>query len=207
MEYLPIEGLAGFISKSLEVAYSKDNKALKEKRMVGIQALSGTGSLRLGFEFFNEFYPGPKTVLIPNPSWPNHKNVAAKAGMKHAEYRYYNNGTKSLDMNGMLEDLDRAENGSVVVLHVCAHNPTGCDPSKSQWDDIYHLFKKKNHFPFFDMAYQGFASGDLEKDSYGLRRFSNEGSRLALAQSYAKNFGLYGQRVGCLSLQCETYNF
>jgi aspartate aminotransferase len=200
MEYLPIEGLTSFIQKSLEVAYSKDNKALQEKRIVGVQALSGTGSLRVGFEFFNEFYPGPKKVLIPNPSWPNHKNCVARSGMTFGEYRYYDNNTKSLDMNGMLEDLDRAEDNSIVLLHVCAHNPTGMDPSKSQWDDIYNVVKKKSHFPFFDMAYQGFATGDLEKDSWALGRFSDEGMKLALAQSYAKNFGLYGQRVGCFSI-------
>jgi len=203
MEYLPIEGLSGFINKSLEVAYSKNGSALKEKRICGIQALSGTGSLRLGFEYLNEFHLGPKTVLLPNPTWPNHKNVIVKAGMKTAEYRYYDNGKKQLNMNGMLEDLDRAENNSVVLLHVCAHNPTGLDPSQKQWDEIYRVIQKKNHFPFFDMAYQGFASGDLEKDSYGLRRFSDNGVKLALAQSYAKNFGLYGQRVGCLSFLCD----
>jgi aspartate aminotransferase len=203
MEYLPIEGLQGFINKSLEVAYSKDNAALKEKRIVGLQALSGTGSLRVGFEFFSEFFPGSRTVMIPNPSWPNHKNCVTKSGMKVGEYRYYDNAKKTLNMDGMLEDLDRAEENSIVLLHVCAHNPTGMDPSKSQWDDIYNIVRKKNHFPFFDMAYQGFATGDLEKDAYALRLFSDRNCKLGLAQSYAKNFGLYGQRVGCFSILCD----
>ena len=102
MEYLPIEGLPSFIKNSLDTAYGKDNKAIKEKRMVGIQALSGTGSLRMGFEFFSEFYPGVKTVLIPNPSWPNHKNCVSKTGMKVAEYRYYDNKNKGLDFKGLM---------------------------------------------------------------------------------------------------------
>lgn len=200
MEYLPIEGLTGFISKSLVCAYGNDNKALKEKRLIGMQALSGTGSLRVGFEFFSEFYPGPKKVLIPKPSWPNHKNCVTRAGMTFEEYKYYKPETKSLDWDGMMSDFDKAEDGTIVVLHVCAHNPTGIDPSQSQWGDMLKLFKKKKHLPFFDMAYQGFASGDLEKDSYGLRLFANDGIRMALAQSYAKNFGLYGQRTGCISM-------
>jgi aspartate/tyrosine/aromatic aminotransferase len=200
MEYLPIEGLSGFIQCSLEMGYGKDNLALKEKRIAGIQALSGTGSLRIGFEFLNSFYNGPKTVLVPNPSWPNHKNVIHKSGMQTADYRYYDQKNKKLDYNGMMEDFDKAPEGTVVVLHVCAHNPTGLDPTNTQWDDMSKIFKKKKLFPFFDMAYQGFASGDLDRDSYGLRKFANEGIKLALAQSYAKNFGLYGQRVGAFSV-------
>ena len=203
MEYLPIEGLTSFIEKSLLCAYGKENKALQEKRLIGLQALSGTGSLRVGFEFLNEFYPGPKNVLIPRPSWPNHKNIVAKSGMTSSEYSYYNSKNNGLDFDGMMTDFEKAPDGTIVILHVCAHNPTGLDPSKQQWGDMVKVFKKKKLFPFFDMAYQGFASGDLEQDSYGLRLFANEGIKLALAQSYAKNFGLYGQRVGCISFLCD----
>jgi aspartate aminotransferase len=203
-EYLPIEGLRGFIDNSLKLAFTSENKALQEGRIVGIQGLSGTGSLRIGFEFLAEHYPGPKKVLIPNPSWPNHKNIVARANMTFSEYRYYDFKNKSLQLNGMLEDIDRAEKGSIVVLHVCAHNPTGMDPSKEEWEQIYNVIKTKEHLPFFDMAYQGFASGDLDKDSYALRRFADSGMNICLAQSYAKNFGLYGQRVGCFSLICDS---
>jgi aspartate aminotransferase, mitochondrial len=203
-EYLPIEGLQGFIKNSLKVAYAEDNQALKEDRIVGVQGLSGTGSLRLGFEFFATNYPGNKTVFIPNPSWPNHKNIVARSGMEFKEYRYYDSQNKSLNLNGMLEDLDKAPEKSIVILHVCAHNPTGMDPTESQWEDIYKVIAKKNHLPFFDMAYQGFASGDLTKDSFALRKFANSGMKLALAQSYAKNFGLYGERIGCFSLICDS---
>jgi len=104
----------------------------------------------------------------------------------------------------MLEDLDKAPKGSIVLLHPSAHNPTGCDPSKSEWEEVYQVIKKKSHFPFFDMAYQGFASGDVEKDSYSLRRFVDGGLKVALAQSFAKNFGLYGQRIGCFSVITDS---
>ena len=203
-EYLPIEGLHGFIKNSLKLAYSEDNTAFKEERIVGCQALSGTGSLRIGMEFFSVSHTGNKTVFIPNPSWPNHKNIVTRSGMEFKEYRYYDFQNKTLNLNGMLEDLEKAPERSIVILHVCAHNPTGMDPSNQQWDEIYKVIAKRNHLPFFDMAYQGFASGDLVKDSYALRKFANAGVKLALAQSYAKNFGLYGQRIGCFSLVCDS---
>ena len=181
-----------------------NNSALKEQKIAGCQALSGTGSLRIGMEFLAEHYKASKNVLIPNPSWPNHKNIVARANLTSKEYRYYDFKNKSLDINGLLEDLDKADNESIVVLHVCAHNPTGMDPSESQWKDILNVVQKKKHFPFFDMAYQGFSSGNLDKDAYALRLFAEQGVRLALAQSYAKNFGLYGQRVGCLSVVTDS---
>lgn len=203
-EYLPIEGLKGFIDNSLKLAYTPNNKALKEGRIVGVQGLSGTGSLRIGFEFLKEHYPGPGTVYVPNPSWPNHKNIVLRSHLNYKEYRYYDFQKKALNLNGMLEDLDKAEKGSIVVLHVCAHNPTGLDPTPAEWEEIYKVIASKGHLPFFDMAYQGFATGDLDKDSYGLRKFAESGMNLCLAQSFAKNFGLYGQRIGCFSLVCNT---
>ena len=203
-EYLPIDGLPSFIKNSLKLAYTPSNQALKEERIAGLQALSGTGALRLGMEFFSTHYSGNKTVFIPNPSWPNHKNIAARSGIEFKEYRYYDFKNKTLDLNGLLEDLDKAPSNSIVVLHVCAHNPTGMDPDNAQWDEIHKVITKKNHFPFFDMAYQGFSSGDLDKDAYALRKFADSGVKLALAQSYAKNFGLYGERIGCFSLVCDS---
>lgn len=203
-EYLPIDGLPSFIKNSLKLAYTPSSQALKEERIAGLQSLSGTGALKIGMEFFSQHYNGSKAVFIPNPSWPNHKNIAIKSGLDFKEYRYYDYKNKSLDLNGMLEDLDKAPNNSLVVLHVCAHNPTGMDPSISQWKDIHKVVAKKNHFPFFDMAYQGFSSGDLDKDAYALRLFADSGVKLALAQSYAKNFGLYGERIGCFSLICDS---
>ena len=203
MEYLPIDGLRSFIDNSLRLAYSEKNNDLKEGKIVGIQSLSGTGALKLGFEFIKDFYPHNKKILIPNPSWPNHRNVIVRSGLSFEEYRYYDFKNKVLDIEGLLTDLDKAQNNSVVLLHVCAHNPTGMDPSESQWEEIYRIIKKKQHFPFFDMAYQGFASGDPDKDARALRMFCESGMKFCLAQSFAKNFGLYGQRIGCFSLNTD----
>lgn len=107
-------------------------------------------------------------------------------------------------MAGMLEDLDKADNESIIVLHSCAHNPTGCDPSQEQWKEILEVVKRKNHFCCFDNAYQGFASGNLETDIYSLRLFAEHTDRIMLFQSFAKNFGLYGERAGCVSLVTES---
>jgi aspartate aminotransferase len=204
MEYLPIEGLPSFINNSLKIAYTDKNKSLINGEVAGIQALSGTGALYLGMKFLADNYKVSNTILIPDPTWPNHQGVAALAGLKTGKYRYYDNKTSKLDLNGFLEDLEKAPNGTIVLLHSCAHNPTGMDPNQDQWKQIFNVLKKKQHLPFFDNAYQGFASGDLDKDAWVIRNYSADGNRMLLAQSYAKNFGMYGQRVGCFSMICQS---
>lgn len=119
-------------------------------------------------------------------------------------YRYYDSMTNRLDYDGLLEDLKDAPDGSVILLHGCAHNPTGCDPTMDQWKAISDLIKTKSHHVFFDSAYQGFASGDAEADASALRHFVSEGHNVALAQSFAKNFGLYGERTGTFSVVCNS---
>jgi aspartate/tyrosine/aromatic aminotransferase len=120
------------------------------------------------------------------------------------EYRYYDRARKAFDCDGMLEDLKNADDESIVVFHVCAHNPTGCDPTKEEWQRILDVVKSKGHFSAFDSAYQGFASGDLERDAYSLRLFSSQTNRICLFQSFAKNFGLYGERAGCVTFLTDT---
>lgn len=120
--------------------------------------------------------------------------------MKCNTYRYFDPKTKSLDINGLLEDLDKAKSDSIVLFHVCAHNPTGVDPTQDQWKTILEVVKRKNHFVGFDSAYQGFASGDLKRDAYALNLFAKEWDRIMLFQSFAKNFGIYGERAGALSV-------
>jgi len=124
--------------------------------------------------------------------------IAMSAGWDWSEYRYYDSVTRSFNLDGMLEDLDKAPNEQIVLLHTCAHNPTGCDPTPDQWKEIFDVCQKKGHFTAFDNAYQGFASGDLEKDSWSLRYFCHRSDRTAILQSFAKNFGLYGERAGCV---------
>ena len=124
--------------------------------------------------------------------------------MKIAYYSYWNAKDRNLDYYGMLRDLEHAPNGSVIVLHACAHNPTGVDPTKEQWKGIAQVMKKKGHFPFFDSAYQGFASGDLENDAFAVKYFTNQGFDLLLCQSFAKNLGLYNERVGAVHVLCSS---
>eukprot|EP00884_Botryococcus_braunii_P006173 jgi/Botrbrau1/15557/Bobra.0274s0001.1 len=156
--------------------------------------------LRVGGEFLQYHYPGPKIIYVPTPTWPNHHKIFALTGFEVRTYRYFKPETRGLDYEGLLEDLKAAPQGAVVLLHSCAHNPTGVDPSKDQWKGILELVQTKKLLPFFDSAYQGFATGDLEGDAASIRLFAEAGLEMLLAQSYAKNMGLYGERVGALSV-------
>lgn len=168
--------------------------------MATIQALSGTGALRVGAEFLSHFYPTSKAVLIPRPTWANHGAIFNRAGLEVSEYAYYDPKTMGLDFDGLLKDLNAAPQGAIVLLHACAHNPTGVDPSPEQWQGILKVIKEKKLLPFFDSAYQGFATGDLDRDGASIRLFAEAGFEILLAQSFAKNMGLYGERVGALSM-------
>ncbi|CAN6706375.1 unnamed protein product [Malus baccata var. baccata] len=180
-----------------------------ERRIAGnlnmiaaVQALSGTGACRLFADFQKRFRPESQ-IYIPVPTWANHHNIWRDAHVPQKTFHYYHPETKGLDFAGLVDDIKNAPNGSFFLLHACAHNPTGVDPSEEQWKEISKLIKEKGHFPFFDMAYQGFASGDPERDAKAIRIFLEDGHLIGIAQSYAKNMGLYGQRVGCLSVLCE----
>ncbi|OMJ86644.1 hypothetical protein SteCoe_11793 [Stentor coeruleus] len=202
-EYLPIEGLSKFTQLATSLAY--DNASpLKDHRVASIQSLSGTGALRLGMAFIQRFYPHSRRVYIPNPTWGNHKAIIQHAGLEYAEYTYYNPNTKGLNIEDLLGEIDSAPKNSIFLLHACAHNPTGVDPSQDQWKEIQDLMAKKQHLAIFDMAYQGFASGDVDKDAFAVRLFANEENPMIVMQSFAKNFGLYGERIGNLSVVCDS---
>eukprot|EP00515_Schizochytrium_aggregatum_P008908 CAMPEP_0202072884 /NCGR_PEP_ID=MMETSP0964-20121228/2704_1 /ASSEMBLY_ACC=CAM_ASM_000500 /TAXON_ID=4773 /ORGANISM="Schizochytrium aggregatum, Strain ATCC28209" /LENGTH=422 /DNA_ID=CAMNT_0048639951 /DNA_START=41 /DNA_END=1309 /DNA_ORIENTATION=- len=202
-EYLGIAGLSPFVNLSLKFAYGDDSVDLAEGRIAGVQTLSGTGACRLAGEFFNRFgISANNTIYQPNPTWGNHIPIFKNAGMDVKQYAYYNKETIGLDFEGMIRDIKAAPDGSVFLLHACAHNPTGVDPKVEQWKEISHEMKRKNHRAFFDCAYQGFASGDAEKDAAAIRLFVADGHQICLSQSYAKNFGLYGERVGAFSVVC-----
>jgi aspartate aminotransferase len=123
----------------------------------------------------------------------NHRSIFSLVGFEVEEYPYWHAGTRGLDYEGMLQAMRDAPEGSIFVLHACAHNPTGVDPTREQWKGIAEVMREKSHFPFFDCAYQGFASGDLDKDAWAVRYFVQEGFELFVCQSFAKNFGLYGK--------------
>ncbi|EGS23372.1 putative aspartate protein [Thermochaetoides thermophila DSM 1495] len=201
-EYAPITGLPEFTKAAAVLAYGKNSSALD--RLAITQSISGTGALRIGAAFLARFYPGEKTIYIPTPSWANHVNVFTDAGLKVEKYTYYNKDTISLDFEGLIADIKKAPNGSMFLFHACAHNPTGVDPTPEQWKQIEAAVKEKGHFAFFDMAYQGFASGDIHKDAFAVRYFVEQGHNICLAQSFAKNMGLYGERIGAFSIVCES---
>ncbi|MCE0481624.1 hypothetical protein HAX54_039501 [Datura stramonium] len=201
-EYLPITGLADFNKRSAELIFGAESPALQENRVTTVQCLSGTGSLRIGAEFLARHYD-EHTIYIPQPTWGNHPKVFTLAGLSVKYYRYYDPATRGLDFQGLLDDLAAAPAGAIVLLHACAHNPTGVDPTIDQWEKIRQLMRSKGLLPFFDSAYQGFASGNLDADAQSVRMFVADGGECLVAQSYAKNMGLYGERVGALSIACK----
>lgn len=199
-EYAPIDGDANYVSLALKFAYGA---GLDMATTAAVQTLSGTGACRIGGEFFSRFLPKGTKMYVPSPTWGNHIKIFQDCGLDVERYRYYDKKTNGLDLNGMLEDIKNAPEGSIILLHACAHNPTGCDPSLDEWKEISDAIKERGQHVFFDSAYQGFASGDAEKDASALRLFVDEGHKVALAQSFAKNFGLYGERCGTLSVLCD----
>jgi aspartate aminotransferase len=202
-EYLSIVGLADFNKLSAKLILGADSPAILESRVTTVQCLSGTGSLRVGAEFLARHYR-ERSIYIPVPTWGNHPKIFTLAGLSVKTYRYYDPATRGLDIQGLLEDLGAAPSGAIVLLHACAHNPTGVDPTPDQWEQIRQLMRSKALLPFFDSAYQGFASGSLDEDAHSVRTFVADGGELLAAQSYAKNMGLYGERVGALSIVCKT---
>ncbi|CDR45088.1 CYFA0S16e01970g1_1 [Cyberlindnera fabianii] len=204
-EYLPIAGFAAFVGAAAKVILGEDSPAIKEDRLVSIQTLSGTGSLHVAAKFISQFYPQSQTVYMSKPTWANHFQVFESVGLKTATYAYWDAATKSLDLEGYLRDIKAAPNGSIFLLHSCAHNPTGLDPTQEQWKQILAALKEKQHLPLFDSAYQGFASGSLENDAWAVREgVKSLDTPIIICQSFAKNVGMYGERVGAFHLVLPT---
>lgn len=199
-EYAPIAGSAEFCSLSINLALGEDNEQSKNGLNATLQGISGTGSLRIGAAFLANFFPGNKEVYLPTPSWGNHTPIFKHSGLSVKQYRYYDPKTCGCDFQGVLQDIAKIPEKSIILFHACAHNPTGVDPKPEQWAEISKVVQQKKLFPFFDMAYQGFASGDVARDAFAVRHFVKNGHEIALTQSYAKNMGLYGERAGAFSL-------
>eukprot|EP00670_Eutreptiella_braarudii_P003876 CAMPEP_0174300698 /NCGR_PEP_ID=MMETSP0809-20121228/58611_1 /TAXON_ID=73025 ORGANISM="Eutreptiella gymnastica-like, Strain CCMP1594" /NCGR_SAMPLE_ID=MMETSP0809 /ASSEMBLY_ACC=CAM_ASM_000658 /LENGTH=684 /DNA_ID=CAMNT_0015406321 /DNA_START=26 /DNA_END=2080 /DNA_ORIENTATION=- len=201
-EYLPIDGIPEFYSAALKLMLGDDCTPLKEGRVCSVQCLSGTGGLRLAAACIGQFQKGA-SIYVPNPTWGNHNKIFPREGVPVKSYTYYKPETCGLDFEGMCADLNAMPSGSVVLLHACAHNPTGVDPTEEQWAEIASIVKKRGLVPLIDSAYQGFASGDFDKDAWACRYFAEQGMELYLVQSFAKNMGLYGERTGVLSIICQ----
>ncbi|KAI8384698.1 aspartate aminotransferase [Radiomyces spectabilis] len=205
-EYAGITGVPEFNKLAGALAYGDDSNVIQDNRLAITQSISGTGALRIGASFLNEFYPHAKNIIVPNPTWGNHIPIMKNSGLNLEKYTYFDKNTNGLNIDGMLEDIRKAPKNTIVLLHACAHNPTGVDPTQEQWNQIAEVVKERDHFVFFDMAYQGFASGDCNRDAYALRKFVDEGHQVVLSQSFAKNMGLYGERVGSFSVVCADAN-
>ncbi|XP_017268523.1 aspartate aminotransferase, cytoplasmic [Kryptolebias marmoratus] len=204
-EYLPILGLPDFRSSASKIALGDDSLAIQEDRVGAVQCLGGTGALKIGAEFLRRFYNGTNNtktpVYVSAPTWENHNAVFSNAGFEDVRpYKYWDAEKRGLDLAGFLGDLESCPERSVFVLHACAHNPTGTDPTKEQWKQIAEVMKRRKLFVFFDSAYQGFATGSLEKDAWAVRYFVSMGFEMFCAQSFSKNFGLYNERVGNLTI-------
>ena len=201
-EYIPMGGDETFINYAIRVAYGDDFKYLN--RVAACQSISGSGALEIGQCFLKKFYPYKKVMYYTTPTWANHIAICKGTGLEIGEYRYYDPKTRDVDFEGMCEDLENLEEHSMVLFHACGHNPTGVDLSHEQWEKVLKIVIKKEILPLFDMAYQGFVSGDLNEDAFAVRLFANSGINMLVAQSFAKNFGLYGERIGCLSVLTQN---
>ena len=200
--YLPIDGLPRFNQAVQALIFGETSPARAAGQVVTVQTPGGTGALRVGAEFIRRFVP-ESTVHISNPSWENHQAVFEAAGLKVSPYPYYDPATNGLAFQSLVAALEQAAPRSVFLLHASCHNPTGIDPTPDQWREILAVIQKRGHLPFFDCAYQGLGVG-LAEDVTAIRRCVEQGIPCLVASSGAKNFSLYAQRVGALSVVAPT---
>uniref|UniRef100_A0A023FMK0 Aspartate aminotransferase n=1 Tax=Amblyomma cajennense TaxID=34607 RepID=A0A023FMK0_AMBCJ len=203
-EYLPIGGMSEFCNAAAQLAFGEQSDVVNGKRNATVQGISGTGSLTIGAFFLGQFFKGNREIYMPTPTWGNHIPLFKRAGLTVKQYRYYDPKTCGFDFSGALQDIAKIPEESVILLHACAHNPTGVDPKPEQWKEISKVIKSRRLFPFLDMAYQGFATGDIDRDAAAVRLFAEDGHGFAVSQSFAKNMGLYGERVGAFSMICGS---
>jgi aromatic-amino-acid transaminase len=196
--YLPIDGIAAYDRAVQTLIFGADSEIVGAGRAVTVQAIGGTGGLKIGADLLRRFAPGAQ-VWISEPSWENHRALFEGAGFAVNAYPYYDSATRGLDFERMVGALDRVPAGSIVVLHACCHNPTGVDPSADQWGRILEVVRSRGHIPFLDLAYQGFGDG-VDADAAVVRRFAATPGPLFLSSSFSKSFSLYGERVGALSI-------
>ena len=196
--YLPIDGIAAYDSAVKGLVFGAESDVVKSGRVATVQAVGGTGGLKIGADFLHRLNPNAK-VLISDPSWENHRAIFQNAGFEVGSYRYYDAANRAINFEGMIADLSAAEAGTVVVLHACCHNPTGYDITAAQWDKVIDIVKTKNLVAFLDMAYQGFGHG-IAEDGAVIGKFVAAGLNIFVSTSFSKSFSLYGERVGGLSV-------
>ncbi|KAI9146989.1 Aspartate aminotransferase [Paramyrothecium foliicola] len=201
-EYLLPQGDEGFLQSARALLFGDAARSSDVSAAIAsIQVVSGTGANSLIARFIGRFMKSTQ-LWLPDPTWPNHLKIWSEnaPGIRQRLYPYYDSTSRGFDFDGMMTTLrNDARDGDVIILHACAHNPTGIDPSQSQWREIATICEQKHLFVIFDVAYQGFASGDLDLDAWSVRYFLEQPNiEFATCQSFAKNLGLYGERVGVL---------
>jgi aromatic-amino-acid transaminase len=196
--YLPIDGLAAYNKQVQAMLFGQDSPLLAEGKVVTVQALGGTGALKIGGDYLKRLLPNA-TVYISNPSWENHRAVYENAGFKVETYPYYDAATRGVNFTALKSFFNTLAAGSIIVLHACCHNPTGADLSEAEWREIIEVSKARGLVPFIDMAYQGFADG-ISEDAVVLKLFVASGLQFFVSTSYSKSFSLYGERIGALSI-------
>lgn len=200
--YLPIDGLAAYDAAVQTLVFGADHPAVKDKRIVTVQALGGTGGLRVGADFLKRITPDA-IVWISDPSWENHQALFEAAGFTVKAYPYYDAPTHGVKFEQMAAALQSLPAGSIVVLHACCHNPTGVDLTPEQWTRVLDIVRSRGLVPFLDLAYQGFADG-LDPDAAPVRQFAAAGGPVFVSSSFSKSLSLYGERVGAFSLVADN---
>ncbi|MDT7836109.1 amino acid aminotransferase [Aquabacterium sp. OR-4] len=201
--YLPIDGIAAYDKAVQRLVFGADSAVLADGRVATIQALGGTGGLKVGADFLKKLNPAAQ-VLISDPSWENHRALFTNAGFEVGTYSYYDAANRGVKFDAMLADLNAAAAGTVVVLHACCHNPTGYDITPAQWAQVIATVKARSLVAFLDMAYQGFGDG-IAEDGAVIQQFLDSGvENFFVATSFSKSFSLYGERVGALSVVCAS---
>jgi aromatic-amino-acid transaminase len=200
--YLPIDGIAAYDAEVQSLVFGANSEVVSSKRAATVQALGGTGGLKIGADFLKRLKPGAK-VLISDPSWENHRALFTHAGFTVESHPYYDAQARGVNFTGMLATLNAALEGTIVVLHACCHNPSGYDLIPQQWDQVVAAVKARGLVPFLDMAYQGFGEG-IAEDGAAVAKFVAAGLDVLISTSFSKSFSLYGERVGALTVVCKN---
>ena len=196
--YLPIDGIAAYDNAVKALVFGADAEPVTSGRVATVQAIGGTGGLKIGADFLHKLNPNAK-VLISDPSWENHRAIFQNAGFEVDTYAYYDAAKRGVNFDGMLQSLRSAAPGTIAVLHACCHNPTGYDITPAQWDQVIEVVKANKLVAFLDMAYQGFGHG-IAEDGAVIGKFVAAGLNIFVSTSFSKSFSLYGERVGALSV-------
>ena len=199
--YLPMTGEPAYCSQVLELLFGGGHEIIADKRAATAQCPGGTGALRVAGDYLHTLHPGAK-IWLSNPTWANHNTIFGAAGMKCESYDYRDPATNGLDFDAMCDSIKKIPHGDVILLHGCCHNPTGIDPTPEQWAIIGDLLAEQGVLPLVDFAYQGLADG-IEEDRAGLLELSKRVKQMLICSSFSKNFGLYRERTGALTVVAD----